>query len=253
MKKVILFLSVIGATLLMTSCLGDTTSNYTDNSFVYLDTDERGQVYGKTFSRYSPTRIITSNSMMGMDARTVKFMVYSWDEDRGTTQITVGDQVVQADNVQLLDEPIDIASTSLRMTEFPGVDDPVGFDEILAPLYSDYKDFMNDYWVVEYSYKAKKGETANVEFYKRDELNDRGEIVIDIHLTLTGTPEGTSDERRGDAIALNMSQLRAMSEGSSGGEGLKIRFVYYKNNSGNDEPEQVEMQNAYQWKIGAQE
>lgn len=253
MKKVILFLSVIGATLLMTSCLGDTTNNYTDSSFVYLDIDQSGQIYGKTFSRYSPqSRVITSNAMMTMDPGTFKFMVYSWDEANGFAPITVGGQTFQADVVQFADKVIDISKTSLYMEELPEVEDPVGFDEILAPLYSEAKSFMNDYWVIEYAYTAKKGETGRVEFYKREELNENGEIVIDIHLTLTGTPEGTTDEKRGDAIALNMAQLRAMAGGSSASEELKIRFKYYKNNS-SGEPEQVDSEQSYKWTISQEE
>ena len=249
MKKVILFLSVIGAILLMTSCLGDTTNNYTDSSFVYLDMDDRGTTYGKTFSRYSQTRFITSNSMITMEPGTFKFMAYSWEEESGVTQITVDGQTVLADNVQLMSEPIDINRTTLRMTEFPGVDDPVGFDDILSPLYADSRYFMDDYWVIEYNYTAKKGQRGQVEFYKKDELNAAGEIVIEIHLTISGTPEGDSSVKNGDAIAVNMSQLRAM---NSGKEELNIRFKYYKNNN-SDEPEQVDSQHAYKWKISGDE
>ncbi len=251
MKKVILFLSVIGITLMMTSCLGEGGNNYTDSSFVYLSMDGRGQIYGKTFSRYSShTRLITSNSMMTMDPGTFKFMVYSWDEANGTAPITINGQSYDADVVQLADKVIDISKTYLYLEELPEVENPVGFDDILAPLYTNSKSFMNDYWVVEYAYSAKKGERAQIEFYKRNELNDKGEIVIDIHLTLSGTPEGTTVEKRGDAIALDMSDLRAMSEGSTQGKELKIRFMYYKNKGDNDtEPEMVESQNVYQWKI----
>ncbi|SCD21610.1 putative secreted protein [Proteiniphilum saccharofermentans] len=249
MKKVILFLSVIGATLLMTSCLGEGGNNYTDSSFVYLDMDERGQIYGKTFSRWSGySRVITTNSMLTMDPGTFKFMVYSWDEANGTAPITVDGQSFQADIVQLADKVIDISQKSLNMGGIPVVEEPVGFDEILDPLYSNSKSFMRDYWIIEYGYSAKKGETGRVEFYKRDELNEKGEIVIEAHLTLTGTPDGTTVEKRGDAVALYMGQLRSLAEGSQDKK-LKIRFAYYKNKGDNTEPELVELQNAVEWNI----
>lgn len=249
MKKVILFLSVIGATLLMTSCLGEGGNNYTDSSFVYLDMDERGQIYGKTFSRWSGySRVITTSSMLTMDPGTFKFMVYSWDEANGTAPITVDGQSFQADIVQLADKVIDISQKSLNMGGIPVVEEPVGFDEILDPLYSNSKSFMRDYWIIEYGYSAKKGETGRVEFYKRDELNKKGEIVIEAHLTLTGTPDGTTVEKRGDAVALYMGQLRSLAEGSQDKK-LKIRFAYYKNKGDNTEPELVELQNAVEWNI----
>lgn len=252
MKKVILFLSVIGVTLLMTSCLGEGSNNYTDSSFVYVDTDDRGTTYGKTFSRYSPTRFIIHSSMMTMNPGTFKAMAYGWDEENGTTAIIIDGQTVQVDNVQLLAEVVDITRTSLNMTELPEPEDPKGFNEIATPLYSDYKDFMADHWVIEYAYTAKKGQKANVEFYKRDE-EVNGEIIIDVHLTLSGTPDGDSDVGYADAIALNMSQLRAM---NSAKEELKIKFKYYKKGSGDAEPVETDLpsqQNAYTWKIGAAE
>lgn len=107
---------------------------------------------------------------------------------------------------------------------------------------------MRDYWIIEYGYSAKKGETGRVEFYKRDELNEKGEIVIEAHLTLTGTPDGTTVEKRGDAVALYMGQLRSLAEGSQDKK-LKIRFAYYKNKGDNTEPELVELQNAVEWNI----
>lgn len=249
MKKVILFLSVIGTALLMTSCLDGGSNNYTDNSFVYLEMDERGQIYGKTFSRYSPSRYITTNSMMTMQPGTFKFMIYSWDEERGSTAINVGGQTIPADNVMLIEEVIDISRTYLEMSEGPEVDDPVGFYEILAPLYADSQEFMNDHWVVEYSYWAKKGEKGHIEFYKRDEPNVNGEIVIDVHLSLSGTAEGDTPTRYGDAVALNMSELRAT---NSDKQELNIRFKYYKTENPNTAPTEVNSENVYKWRLSSE-
>ncbi|MDR2815334.1 MAG: hypothetical protein LBB62_01320, partial [Proteiniphilum sp.] len=189
MKKLILFLCVIGATLLMTSCMEEGSNNYTESSFVYLETDDLGNTYGKTFSRYSPMRFITHSSMMAMQTGTFKVMAYSWSEENGTTPLMVSGQNVQADNVQPISKVIDIPRTLLTMKELPEQENPTGFDEIVAPLYSDYRNFMGDHWVIEYSYTAKDGEEASVEFYKREGETEKGEIVIDIRLTLSGTPK----------------------------------------------------------------
>jgi hypothetical protein len=215
-----------------------------------METDDLGNTYGKTFSRYSQMRFITHSSMMTMQSGTFKVMAYSWYEENGTTPLIISGQTVQADNIQLLADVVDITRTSLIMTEPPEQENPKGFDEIVAPLYSDYKNFMDDYWVIEYAYTAKKGEKASVEFYKREEANERGEIVIELRLTLSGTPESDSGTMYGDAVALNMSQLRTM---NSTKDELKIRFKYYAKSIGSAEPEEVESQNFYTWNISGSE
>ena len=248
MKKTVLILSVLGILFLMTSCLGDTTNNYSDNSFVYVDRDDNGQVYGKTFSYFSPSRLITSSAMMSMNPGSFKFIVYSWDETDGYTPIKIDGQSYKADNVKFAGQVIDISKTDLHLGGLPVVEDPVGFDEIREPIYANDKSFINDYWVLEYYYTAKKGLTGRVDFYKRNELNDKGEIVIDMVLTLTGTADATTNVKNGDAVAVNMTQLRSMIGGGSSDKNLKIRFSYYKNRD-NAEPEKVESQNVYNWKI----
>lgn len=256
MKKISLFFSVIGVTFLMTSCLGEGSNSYTDSTFVYLAADDTGTPYGKTFSRYySPARLITNPTMMTMDPGTFKVMSYGWEEANGVTSLLVDGKTEQADNVRLL-EVVDIARTVLNMTELPEQpeqEDPApsaGFDEIVAPLYAHHSNFMNDHWVIEYACTAKKGQKASVTFHKKKEKNEKGEIVIDVRLTLTGTPEGDSDVKYVNAVALNMSPLRAA---SSGEDKLEIRFKYYSRNENNNRLEEVESQNAYPWNISGNE
>jgi hypothetical protein len=72
MKKSILFLTLIVTALFMTSCLGEVSNNYSDTTFVYIESDDVGTVFGKTFSIYSPARIITSSNMAMMMPGTLK-------------------------------------------------------------------------------------------------------------------------------------------------------------------------------------
>lgn len=252
MKKVILFLSVIITVSMMTSCLDGGNDNYRDNSFVYLDMDERGVMYGKTFSRWSPySRLITTNSMLTLEPGTIKFMFYSWDEENGRTSVTIGGLAGEADNVILNEKSIDVPFKYLHLSEIPEEEEPVGFDDILSPLYSNQKSFMNDYWVIEYGYSAKKGETGRVEFYKKDELSDKGEVVIYAQLTLSGTPEGTTLEKRGDVVALSMAQVRSMAEMDKEKE-LKVKFEFYKNKGENMDPELAET-TVVNWTVGQED
>lgn len=217
----------------MTSCLGEVSSNYTESAFVYLDRDDMGQAYGKTFSRYSQARLITSNSMMSMQPGSIKFMGYSWDEKMGNTPLMIGGQTNYfADNVEFVPDVVDITSNYLHFSELPESEVHAGLNELTHPLYADSRDYINDFWVFEYSCYLKKGETANVEFYKRNQKNDKGEVVIDVHLSITGTPEEQTAKIYVDAVAVNMSQLRSMFEGTD--NTLSIKFKYYKSDSSGD-------------------
>src|SRR5690554_7386055 len=118
MKKSILILSVIGLALFMTSCLEEGSSNYADTTFVYLDSDDSGTMFGKTISLYSPSRIITSNSMIIMQPDDIKILAYSWNEENGTSNIRVDGEVYTADNVVISDD-VDVDQTILRMSELP--------------------------------------------------------------------------------------------------------------------------------------
>lgn len=249
MKKTILFLCVAVSALLMTSCLGDTSNNYRDAGFVYIDRDSRGQVYGKAINpAYGSLRYITHSSMMTMIPGDIKIMTFNWDEEYGFTPITYPDGSFNADNVNILDEPIDVPRTYIDLEQIS--DDEkgkFGLNELASPLFSNDKGLLNDYWIFQYSYIAKKGERGHVEFYKRDEPNTAGEIVIDVHFTLTGTPEGENKINNSAAVAVDMSQLRSIM--SSSDKPLKIRFKYYRQRTTGTDLEETELQNVITWDI----
>ena len=222
MKKVILLLSVIGAALLMTSCLDDGNSNYSEPSYVYITMDDMGQPYGKTFTG----RLITHSSFIS-DIGKIKLMSYSWEEEFGRTQIKINDYIAEADNINVV-QKVDFQHTSLNMSPLPEQDNPAGFVQIGTPIFTADKEFMNDYWVLEYAYKAKKGVEADVEFFKRAELSENGEIEIDIYLNLPSS-DGTSQETLGGRVAFNMSSLRSQYSGGNDAKNeLKIVFHYYQ-------------------------
>lgn len=233
MKKLILFLSVISFALLVTSCIDEGGNNYTDSTYVYIDMSDNGVMYGKTISPYTNMRFITNPNMTAMIPGEIKVMSYSWDEEYGTTALSISGETVQADNVRLAGESFELKIEPLIMDiEAPEVEEPKKFLEIAAPLYADNKEFMNDNWIVQYAYEAGKDQIANVEFYKREGETIVGNniiIAVDVHLTLTGPSEGTALEPKASAIALNMSQLRAEYEESSDSstKNLKVEFYYY--------------------------
>ena len=233
MKKSILLWAMIGVTLLLTSCLEEGSRNYDETSVVYMSTDiTTGRVYGRTLT----SKIITSANMQLMLPGTFQFLRYSWTEEYGTTPITLGTTstvVIQADNVAIVGEPMEIGRVSLRMNQTPPqTETPDKFVAIDSPVYAEDKIYLGDHWLFQYAYEAKKGEDADVNFYyegNEGALGNEATIIID--LTITGEPEaGSSTTAKTDIVALNMSQLRSLyeSSGTTDTKELKVTFKYYR-------------------------
>ena len=231
MKKSILFSAIIGALLFMTSCLGEVSRSYTDPFiYVYIDIDNSDIVYGKPIigvNGMPPNApLITANGMQKMNPGTIKIMSYSWDEENGTKPITISGQMYQADYVNLIDETIDVDKTSLIIMELPEVAEPLSFLEFASPILFT-SEFIGDNFLFQYSYEVLKGQTSAVQFYKREQtVVDSNDIIIDVHLTHTGAPTGTTVEKKLDFIALDMRMLRSQ-YANSNHEELKIKFVYH--------------------------
>lgn len=225
-KTTLLLLGIIGLTLLLTSCLEGGSRNYDENSVVYLAMDNTsGRIYGRTISG----RLITSAGMQLMTPGSFQFLRYSWTEEYGYTTI---ENSLQADNVTIVGDPIQISRVPLRMNQQPPqVETPLKFVGVDSPVYAEDKVYLADHWLFQYACEIKKGQTASVNFYNvEDEEASENDITIVIDLTISGVPDaGASTTTKTDIIALDMSQLRATYEGTSATttKDLKITFQYY--------------------------
>lgn len=226
MKKSILFSTIIGVLFFMTSCLGEVSNNYADTTFVYIDSDMIGTTYGKTISAYP--RLITSDEMMMMNPGTIKLLSYSWDESYGTRPLSLDGQTIQADAVRLSGDKVDVDQTYVILSELPEEEESESFLQLDDPVFSQSPEFMGDNWIFAYSYNLPKGQTAHVEFYKREDAEGTNNIIIDIQLTFSGNAEGSTKERKTEFLALDMSSLRYQYEGGSSTQtkDLNIKFSY---------------------------
>lgn len=216
----------------MNSCLGDTDARFSDTSVCYVTMDSYGIVYGRTTSGL----FITSQSMsMQLSPGDIKWFSYTWEEAYGTTAISINGQTYTAYNVVINSDVNDVPESYLDMSDAPAQADPSKFLELQSYYYDEYGNYLNDKWVIAYACKLKKGEQAQVSFYKAAETstyNGRDVINIDVRLHIAGTAEGTTTTSESDLIAVDMSQLRALIMGgsSSGTETKYIRFRYYREN-----------------------
>lgn len=229
-KRTILLCGMIGMALLLTSCLEEGSQNYDETSVAYIASDATGKVYGRTLTG----RLITSQNMQFMYPGTFQFMRYSWNEEYGTTPISISGtstDVLQADNVVIMGDPVEIEQVLLLNEEPPEVETPGEFVDIDQPVYAADEIYLGDHWLFQYAYEAKEGESANVNFYyMEDPEAAENEITIVIDLTILEDPDaGSSVDTQYDIVALDMSSLRALYEGSSqtNTKELQITFQYY--------------------------
>ncbi len=231
MKRTILLSGMIGMALLLTSCLEEGSQNYEETSVAYIASDATGRVYGRTLT----SKLITSQNMQLMYPGSFQFLHYSWTEEYGTTPISMSStstDVLQADNVVIIGDPVEINRVSLRMDEEPPVvETPKKFVAIDQPVYATDEIYLDDHWLFQYAYEAKDKDDVAVNFYyMEDPEATENEVTIFIELTIEPKPDDSSSlTTRTNIIALDMSQLRAMYEGSSqtSTKELKITFQYY--------------------------
>lgn len=227
MKKTILISTVIGALILMTSCLGEINNSYDEAAFVYITVDDKFSVYGKTIS---PARAITATEMLTMNPGSFYFLNYSWVEEYGTKPLNVDGELYQADVVKLGREPITVEDRYLILSPLPEVEESNDFINIEPYFYSHSPDYTGDKWLFQYTYDRPKDKTPDIKFYKRDNVESNSDnIVIDIHLTYKdATEEVAASNNATDYLALDMSAIRNMYEGNSSTttKELKISFVY---------------------------
>ncbi len=244
MKKFYLLVSLFAFTLIMTSCLGEGSRNYSETTVVYIDIDlASGKTYGKTLTG----RLITSNEIQLMLPGSFKFFNYSWDEAYGTTLISQS----SVDNVVISGDPVDISRTPLSLSEPPVVDEPVTFLAMGEPYYVNNEQYLGDHWLFKYAYETRKGESAHVQFYKVDDSELlENEVLLEIRLVITGTPEeGASLTSKTDIVAVNMGPLRSYFEAmGQSRKDVKIKFQYHQKNR----TEVVKMANTYLMTVGGE-
>lgn len=229
--KKLSLLFALSAVLFLTSCLDSGDNHYIgDNEYSYIVLDETsGTVYARTLGGY----FITSEKINSLSPGTTAFITYQITDE--TETITL-DNKLTVYKATLGAEPTLIDQSRILMGEAPE-DATMKFESLLEPIYSQYE-YFGDRWLFPYTYKAKKGETIKVSFYKSDvtdtEATSNDDIIIDVRLTKTGTPEaGAETKLMGNYVAANFSDLRSiLTHDESIGEGkVNLKFRFYRNDT----------------------
>lgn len=221
MKKLMLFLSIVGISVLMTSCMKEVNRNFSETAAVYIVRDNAsGLVYGRTWSG----TFITSPTIKAMTPGSYKIIAYAWDESNGMA--TLGDNVSVYDNVAISGTPYDVEKATLMTTEAPEKESSLLAAEVV--FFINDKNYFQDHWILRYAYKAKTGQTPTLNFYLRENENQSSnEIGIDVRLSLSEA-SGTGEADKADFVALDMAPLRMKYGSSTTSRTLNVKFYFYE-------------------------
>jgi hypothetical protein len=230
MKKLVLFLMVIGAVALMTSCLKGETHEESFDYFLIKE-DRVGVAYGDgaggpVTSREIQLGLATAGSAV-VDLRLGEFYLFPvrWEKEFGTTPLSIGDNTIQALNVERLGPIVEIPRRSLSLSAAP--EEPTGFAfdgvELVWPFPD--REFWNDHWIFYYGYTSGS-QAHNISFHVRERAEgSANNNKVDIDIRIDNLTSGT--ERRTTHAALNMAPVRAANTGRE----IEVTFHYLEKRS----------------------
>ena len=254
MKKIFLFLCVIGATTLMTSCF-DNTNQFVDEGFVYIAESENAVQYGR-FGSLNARRLITSPeirqgySFIGGELVLLKpgqfyYFQIRWEESNGT--ISLG-QNREAYEVSINSSIAHIPSTWLILSPTIEPVPPVShtLTGIGHPQYAFDAAFWDDYWVINFGYVGGV-DPPTLAFNKRDPVDAfPNSIEIDVRVMEPSYSENPLP--RGHTVVLNMADIRKMYQQDTEQE-VRVRFHYYRPKPGQNQTVELRSTSQFTWRI----
>ena len=237
MKKILLFLCVIGVAAMMTSCL-ERSENFQEASFVYIAVAENGVIYGRTIGRFTQT--ITSPQIQQgyiTPPGTTNFIqivpgdffeiFYAWDEANDFTEL---EERVYAHNVTILG-----MSNRFERGHWSSApaSEPMYRIAALASTFVSSPTYWGDNWIISYRFYGGRDTPPTLSFHKREiSETNANEVTIDIDVRIHGVPQVTNPHRVDDAVVLNMMDLRRELQRETN-LGVIVRFHFYQPNSNN--------------------
>lgn len=225
MKKSILSLIIIVTAIFMTSCLGESETEYRGTPLSYIERSESGVVYARTWDGYS--LLITSPEIKLEEPGSFVFISYSWIESMNTItedgiyNVTVSDISDPIEQTVLISGDAPELETELPMFFKPT--DNNNFPLYLGPGY-DY------HWLCIYGYEKGDGIRKELKFYHNMAEGSENEVIIDVRLE---EATGTISKDQSDILtAVNLKQLNdyysADLSSSGSRKNIRVYFRYYR-------------------------
>ncbi len=214
---------VIGATLLMTSCLEGGETAYSGTPLSYITYTETGEVYARTLDGL----FITSPEIRLEAPGSFVYINYSWKESENT----ITEEGIYNVTVSEISDPVD--QSSLRPVAAPT--EGVEAERSTTPLTSFnqllYGGYYFDYhWICSFGYKKGDGGKKTLVFYHDLKEGKENEVIIDIRLV---DAPGTVDKDQSDLLhAVNLRPIHDYYVSSLSSKGdhknLNVYFRYYR-------------------------
>lgn len=217
MKKITLLLSIIGATLFMSSCLEDGETAYSGVPLSYITTSEMGVTYALTIEGLP----ITSPEIKMEYPGTFVYIDYSWSE----SQNTITEEGIHNATVNKISDPLDQAT--LNTVDAPELETELPLGGLQNVGYGGV--YFGYHWILAYSYEKGDGTKKAIKFYHNIEEGSENEVIVDVRLENT---IGTVDKDQTDVlVAVNFKQLNdyyaAEMSNSDAQKNLKVYFRYW--------------------------
>lgn len=217
---------LLGMTLFLSSCLDSGSSSYIGKE--ELSFIAEGELGGVVYARTAAGFYITSSKIQQLTPGSMARITYEVRPNENETKLI--DENAVAYVVELGGEPEILKQTTLHFSDAPDVP-AVKFESLREPLYYQHE-FFGDRWIFPYTYKAAKGQSAEVSFYKASDEAAKKEnvnILVDVRLEITGTAEeGAEAKVEGDNIVVDFSGIRSMyTKDADDDHKIRIKFRYY--------------------------
>ena len=230
MKKVILLLTVIGTTLLMTSCIAGGETSYAGVPLSYITYTETGMVYARTLDGLP----ITSPEIKMELPGSFVYIKYTWSE----SQNSITEDGIYNVTVSEISDPVDQSYLNPEAVPNEGVED----DRAITPLTSFNQLFYGGayfahHWICSYGYSKGNGGKKTLAFYHDLSTGKQNEVIIDSRLV---DAPGTVDKDQSELLhAVDMRSIHDYYAASLSSKGeqktLNVYFRYYRELGGNVE------------------
>lgn len=216
MKKLILFFSIVGIGVFLTSCLGKGNNNLSgQGQLFYINQVEGIQV------AYNGGFAMTSNQIKTKEPDRWYLITWSWQTENGMAATNIHN----ATTSQIEDIPLGSFISDAAPEQISAPIQGLSMVRDMPVMES-----FGDYLIFPYKWNKKEGETVVLKLYsKANKIDASGLLTLDVRLEKSGTSTATSEKSTDGLAAVKMSWLRSLIKFEQRDyQDIQLKLDYYK-------------------------